>query len=127
MYAEINAPVPCPYQFMANLDEDFAGTMCVVIAGMVHETTGAEPREWLVTRAEARDPKIGLPVMRDLLGVDMVAVFRRANVPVRCINSDGGYQFFSPRPARPTSSTPTSVRSPSKASATTRCWRSRTS
>jgi len=69
--------------------------LLVVVGGMVHETTDAELKEWLVTRAQAQDPKM-VALMRDLFGLDTVTAFKEAKVPVRCINSAGGYQFFHP-------------------------------
>jgi pimeloyl-ACP methyl ester carboxylesterase len=82
-------------KFLADFDKDFKGTMRVVVSGMVHEKTDAELREWLVTRAQAQDPKM-VALMRDLFGLDTVTAFKEAKVPVRCINSAGGYQFFHP-------------------------------
>jgi hypothetical protein len=79
---------------LADFDRDFKGTMRVVVTGMAHEKTDAELKEWLVTRAEAQDPKMALALMRDLFGLDTVTAFKQAKVPVRCINSAGGYQFF---------------------------------
>jgi pimeloyl-ACP methyl ester carboxylesterase len=34
--------------------------------------------------------------MRDLFAVDTKKLLKEAGVPVRCINSAGGYQYFSP-------------------------------
>jgi len=82
-------------KFLADFNKDFKGTMRVVVSGMAHEKTDAELREWLVTRAQAQDPKM-VALMRDLFGLDTVTAFKEAKVPVRCINSAGGYQFFHP-------------------------------
>ena len=94
--AESQLPEEVRTKFLADFDKDFKGTMRVVVAGMVHEKTDAELKEWLVTRAEAQDPKMALALMRDLFGLDTVTAFKEAKVPVRCINSAGGYQFFTP-------------------------------
>ena len=94
--AESQIPEEVRTKFLTNFDRDFKGTMREVVTGMVHETTSAELKEWLVTRAQAQDPKMGLPLMRDLFGLNTVTVFKEANVSVRCINSAGGYQFFTP-------------------------------
>jgi sigma-B regulation protein RsbQ len=94
--AESQLPEEVRTKFLADFDKDFKGTMRVVVAGMAHEKTDAELKEWLVTRAEAQDPKMALAIMRDLFGLDMVTAFKEAKVPVRCINSAGGYQFFTP-------------------------------
>jgi pimeloyl-ACP methyl ester carboxylesterase len=93
--AETQLPEEDRTKFLAAFDKDFKGTMRAVVSGMVHEKTDAELREWLVTRAQAQDPKM-VALMRDLFGVDTVTAFKEAKIPVRCINSAGGYQFFHP-------------------------------
>jgi sigma-B regulation protein RsbQ len=93
--AESQLPEEERTKFLGNFDKDFKGTMRVVVSGMVHKTTDAELKEWLVTRAQAQDPKM-VALMRDLFGLDTVTAFKEAKVPVRCINSAGGYQFFTP-------------------------------
>jgi hypothetical protein len=104
--AESQLPEEVRTKFLADFDKDFKGTMRVVVAGMVHEKTDAELTEWLVTRASAQDPKMALALMRDLFGLDTVAAFKEAKVPVRCINSFcgvsastccGGWFAVSPR------------------------------
>jgi hypothetical protein len=34
--------------------------------------------------------------MRDIFGLDNAKLLQQAGVPVRCINSSGGYAFFKP-------------------------------
>src|SRR5258708_27526390 len=87
-------------KFLADFNKDFKGTMRVVVSGMAHEKTDAELREWLVTRAQAQDPKM-VALMRDLFGLDTVTAFKEAKVPVRSINSAGGDPVFPP-PTPPT-------------------------
>jgi sigma-B regulation protein RsbQ len=94
--AQSQLPEEVRTKFLADFDKDFKGTMRVVVAGMAHEKTDAELKEWLVTRAKAQDPKMALALMRDLFGLDTVTALKEAKVPVRCINSAGGYQFFTP-------------------------------
>ena len=94
--AESQLPEEVTMKFLADFDNDFKSTMRVVVSGMVHKKTDAELKEWLVTRAEAKDPKMGLALMRDLFSLDTVTALKEAKVPVRCINSAGGYQFFTP-------------------------------
>jgi hypothetical protein len=99
----------------------------VTIAGLLPEKADAEVKTWLQTKAEGQDPKMALALMSDLFGLDTRKLLKEAKVPVRCINSAGGYKFF----------TPTAVETNKKyadfgavtieTSATTRCWRSRTS
>lgn len=90
LHEEVRAKFPQAFE------KDFAGTMREVVSGMVHDKADPELKEWLVTRASAQDPKMALPLMRDLFELDTVSAFKEAKVPVRCINSAGGYQFFSP-------------------------------
>ena len=54
---------------------------------------------WLTARAEAQDPKMALALMRDLTALDQKKALKEAKVPVRCINSAGGFQFFTPTAA----------------------------
>jgi pimeloyl-ACP methyl ester carboxylesterase len=118
--AQFQLPEEVRTKFLADFDKDFNGTMRVVVTGMAHEKTDAELKEWLVTRAEAQDPKMALALMRDLFSLDTVMECGASTPPA-------GTNSSPLRPSRPTRSTPTSVRSSSKASATTRCWRSRLS
>jgi pimeloyl-ACP methyl ester carboxylesterase len=39
---------------------------------------------------------MAIPLLRDLFGLDTSKLLKEAKVPVRCINSAGGYKFFSP-------------------------------
>jgi pimeloyl-ACP methyl ester carboxylesterase len=93
--AEAQLPEEERTKLLGSFDQDFKAAMRVVVSGMVHEKTDAELREWLVTRAQAQDPKM-VALMRDLFGLDTVTAFKEAKVPVRCINSAGGYHFFHP-------------------------------
>ena len=49
-----------------------------------------------MTRAEGQDPKMALGLMRDLWGLDTRKLLKQARTPVRCINSAGGFPFFTP-------------------------------
>jgi pimeloyl-ACP methyl ester carboxylesterase len=94
--AEFEMPQEVRKQFLEAFEKDFKGTMRAGLAGLVHEKTDAEVKKWLVTRAEAQDPKMALGLMRDLTGLDQKKLLKEAKVPVRCINSGGGFQFFTP-------------------------------
>ena len=48
------------------------------------------------TKAEGQYPKMALALMRDLFGLDTSKLLKEAKVQVRCINSAGGYKFFTP-------------------------------
>jgi pimeloyl-ACP methyl ester carboxylesterase len=94
--AEFEMPEEVRKQFMEAFEKDFKGTMRAALAGMLHEKTDAELKKWLLTRAEAQDPKMATGLMRDLSGLDQKKLLKEARVPVRCINSAGGFQFFTP-------------------------------
>ena len=94
--AEFQMPEEVKKQFMEAFEKDFKGTMRAGLAGLVHEKTNAEVKQWLVTRAEAQDPTMATGLMRDLTGLDQKKLLQEAKVPVRCINSAGGFPFFTP-------------------------------
>jgi pimeloyl-ACP methyl ester carboxylesterase len=93
---EFQAPEAMRKQYMEAFERDFKGTMRAGLSGMVNEKSDAELKKWLLTRAEAQDPKMAMGLMRDMHALDQKKVLQEARVPVRCINSAGGYQFFNP-------------------------------
>ncbi|HKB01700.1 MAG TPA: alpha/beta hydrolase [Gemmataceae bacterium] len=94
--AEFKMPEETRKQFMDAFEKDFKGTMQAGLNGLLNEKTDAELKKWLVTRAAAQDPKMAMGLMRDLSGLDTKTLLKEARVPVRCINSAGGFQFFTP-------------------------------
>jgi pimeloyl-ACP methyl ester carboxylesterase len=70
--------------------------MRAAFGGMVPEKTEDALKDWLLTRAAAQDQKMALGLMRDMTALDTKDLMKEAHVPVRCINSGGGYQFFRP-------------------------------
>jgi sigma-B regulation protein RsbQ len=94
--AEFQMPEEVRKQFMEAFEKDFKGTMRAALTGMLGEKTDAELKTWLLTRAEAQDPTMATGLMRDLSGLDQKTLLKEARVPVRCINSAGGFQFFTP-------------------------------
>jgi pimeloyl-ACP methyl ester carboxylesterase len=93
---EFKPPEELRKKFLEGFEADFKGTMRVGLAGMLPEKADAALKNWLVTRAEAQDQKMALGLMRDLSGLDAKTLLKEARVPVRCINSAGGFQFFTP-------------------------------
>ena len=83
-------------KFLEGFDKDFKGTMRAGFDGLVHEKTDPDLKKWLLTRAETQDVKMALGLMRDLSALDSKAILKNAKVPVRCINSGGGFKFFTP-------------------------------
>lgn len=94
--AEFKWPEEASKKFLEDFAADFKGTMRALLPGMLHEKTDAALKEWLVTRAEAQDPKMANGLMRDMAGLDAKKMLKEANAPVRCINSGGGFKFFTP-------------------------------
>jgi pimeloyl-ACP methyl ester carboxylesterase len=91
---ESKMPEEASKKFVAMFASDFKGTMRAGLAGLLHEKVDADLKKWLVTRAEAQDETMALGLMRDMMALDTKAVLKDAKVPVRCINSAGGYGFF---------------------------------
>jgi pimeloyl-ACP methyl ester carboxylesterase len=94
--AEFQLPEEVRKSILDGVEKDFKGTARVTIAGLLPEKADAELKTWLQTKAEGQDPKMALALMRDLFGLDTRKLFKEAKVPVRCINSAGGYKFFTP-------------------------------
>jgi sigma-B regulation protein RsbQ len=94
--AEFKMPEEVSKKFIADFEADFKGTLRAGFDGLVAQNTNAELKKWLFTRAEAQDQRMALGLMHDLTELDTKALMKEAHVPVRCINSGGGYQFFHP-------------------------------
>ncbi len=93
---EFELPGEVRKMFLEAFEKDFRGTMQAGLAGLLNEKSDAELKKWLVTRAEAQDQKMAMGLMRDLSALDLKKALKEARVPVRCINSAGGFQFFTP-------------------------------
>jgi pimeloyl-ACP methyl ester carboxylesterase len=94
--AEFKMPEGGAKKFLAAFEADFKGTMRAGLDGLLHDKVDPELKKWLVSRAEAQDQKMALGLMRDMSGLDLKVLLREARVPVRCINSGGGFKFFRP-------------------------------
>jgi pimeloyl-ACP methyl ester carboxylesterase len=94
--AEFKMPEEVSKKFLESFEKDFKGTMRAGFAGLIHEKTDPELRTWIATRAEAQNQKMALALMRDLTSLDTKKLLKEAKAPVRCINSAGGFQFFTP-------------------------------
>jgi len=93
---EFEMPEEARKQFVEAFEKDFKGTMRMGLNGLVNEKSDPELKKMLATRAEAQDPKMAVGLMRDMIGLDQKKLLTEARVPVRCINSAGGYEFFRP-------------------------------
>ena len=94
--AEFKMPKEVTKKFLEGFESDFKGTLKAGFPGLLHEKTDPEVKKWLISRAEAQDQKMALALMRDLSGQDMKVLLKEAKVPVRCINSTGGFKFHTP-------------------------------
>jgi pimeloyl-ACP methyl ester carboxylesterase len=94
--AEFRMPAEVTNKFLEAFAKDFKGTMRAGFDGLVHENIDPELKKWFLTRAEAQDEKMALALLRDLSQLDIKALLKDAHKPVRCINSSGGYKFFTP-------------------------------
>ncbi len=94
--AEFKPPKEVGKKFLKSFASDFKGTMRMGLAGMLHKDTDPKLTKWLTTRAAAQDKKMALALMKDLMAADHKVLLKNANVPVRCVNSGGGYTFFTP-------------------------------
>jgi pimeloyl-ACP methyl ester carboxylesterase len=96
---EAKMPEEARKQFLEAFEKDFKGTLRAGFPSLLNEKADADLKKWLVSRAEAQDPKMAVALMRDLSSLDQKKLLKEAGVPVRCINSAGGYQFFTPTDA----------------------------
>jgi pimeloyl-ACP methyl ester carboxylesterase len=83
-------------QFVEMFENDFPGTVKGMFPGMLTKDGDSELTKWLTTRAAAQDKTMAIGLMRDMLPLDTAVLLKEAKVPVRCINSAGGFQFFNP-------------------------------
>jgi pimeloyl-ACP methyl ester carboxylesterase len=93
---EFKPPEELKKKFLEAFERDFKGTMRMGLGGMLNEKVDPELKEWLLSRAVAQDSTMALALMRDMSTLDTSKVLKEAGKPVRCINSAGGYQFFTP-------------------------------
>lgn len=94
--AELKRPEELVKSMTAGLEKDFKGTVGGMFGAMLAEKSDPKLKDWLGEKAAGRDPAIAVALIRDLFALDQKAAFREAGVPVRCINSAGGYPFFVP-------------------------------
>ena len=94
--AEFKPPEEARKSILDGVEKDFKGTLQTMFDGVFPENAEAELKKWLQAKAEGQDPKMALALMRDLFGLDTRKLLKEAKVPVRCINSAGGYKFFTP-------------------------------
>ena len=94
--AEFKMPEEITKKFLQGFEADFKGTLRVGVSGMLPEKVDPDLKKWILTRAEVQDEKMALGLMRDMSTLDGKVLLKDAKVPVRCINSGGGFTFFTP-------------------------------
>lgn len=97
--AELKRPEELVKSLTAGLEKDFKGMVGGMFGAMLAEKSDPKLKDWLGAKAASRDPAIAIALMKDLFALDQKKAFKEAGVPVRCINSSGGYQFFTPTAA----------------------------
>jgi pimeloyl-ACP methyl ester carboxylesterase len=91
--AEFKWPEETSKKFLEGFEKDFKGTLRAGLRGMLPAKVDAKLLNWIQTKAEAQDPKMALGLMRDMGRLDQKTLLKGAKVPVRCINSAGGFQL----------------------------------
>jgi pimeloyl-ACP methyl ester carboxylesterase len=95
--AEMKFPAEIAEKVRADIEKDLKGTIRAgFFNGMLPEKVDPELKNWLEAKAERQNPKMAVALMRDIFSVDIAKLLQEAKVPVRCINSGGGYAFFNP-------------------------------
>jgi len=94
--AEYKMPEDTVKGFLQMFETNFKGTVSGMFGTMLNAKVDPELKKWLGDKAAKQDQKMAIDYMRDMTGQDTVVLFKEAKVPIRCINSAGGYQFFQP-------------------------------
>jgi pimeloyl-ACP methyl ester carboxylesterase/nicotinamidase-related amidase len=94
--AEFKLPEEVKKPIFDGVEKDFKGAVRTMFDGQFPEKADREVKKWVQTKAEGQDPKMAIALMRDLFGLDTRKLLKEAKVPVRCINSAGGYKSFTP-------------------------------
>jgi pimeloyl-ACP methyl ester carboxylesterase len=82
--------------FLSAMENDFKGAMEMGLHGMLPEKTDPKIYDSIASIAEKQNKTMAIGLMKSFSTVDLKNLLREAKVPVRCINSSGGYLFFRP-------------------------------
>jgi pimeloyl-ACP methyl ester carboxylesterase len=94
--AETKLPEDARRSLLVGVEKDYKAFAQTIFNGILPEKVDPELKKWLTTKAEGQDGKAVLSLLSDLFSLDTGKLLKEAKVPVRCINSAGGYQFFTP-------------------------------
>lgn len=93
--ADAKFPAEVADKLLAAIEKDFKGTIQAgFFTGLLPEKADPALAGWLATKAAGQNPKMAVALMREIFSLDTAKILREAKVPVRCINSGGGYAFF---------------------------------
>lgn len=74
-------------QVMKQFETDFEGTMRQGVKFMFHPKSPADVVAWVTERFVRAKPAVALPLMREMMEMDLAPMLAAAKVPVRCINA----------------------------------------
>ena len=94
--AESKFPKETVDKLLDGLSTDFPRNVRGMFAELLPEQANPELTKWLGSKAAAQDQKMAVALILDLFRLDTKILLRDAHVPVRCINSAGGYPFHRP-------------------------------
>ncbi|HQR06445.1 MAG TPA: alpha/beta hydrolase [Gemmatales bacterium] len=94
--AEYKMPEDTVKGFLQMFETNFRGTVSGMFGSMLNSKADPELKKWLGDKAANQNQKMAIGLMKDMTSQDTVMLFKEAKVPIRCINSSGGYQFFRP-------------------------------
>jgi pimeloyl-ACP methyl ester carboxylesterase len=94
--AEFKMPEEMARKLLEGIEKDFQGMIRGGFGALVHEKSDPAVKEWLIAKAAAQDPKMAFGLMRDISSQDPKTLLQEAKVPVRSINSAGGFAFHTP-------------------------------
>jgi pimeloyl-ACP methyl ester carboxylesterase len=92
--AEFKMPEESVKGFIQMFESNFAGTVGGMFGSMLNAQVDPGLKKWLGDKAAAQDQKMAVGLMRDMVKQEPAPLFKEAKVPIRCINSAGGYAFF---------------------------------
>jgi pimeloyl-ACP methyl ester carboxylesterase len=85
--------------YLSALESDFKGAVQMGLRGMLPEKTEPKVFDSIAAVAEKQNKTMAMSLMKSFSTVDLKTLLREAKVPVRCINSAGGFMFFTPTDA----------------------------
>jgi pimeloyl-ACP methyl ester carboxylesterase len=97
---EVKMPQDRVDELLKRFEQDFKGTVGEgFIGNLLGKDTDPELKKRIADRAAAQDKTMAVGLMRDMFKLDQTKLMKEAGVPVRCVNSGGGFQFHRPTAA----------------------------